>query len=96
METPVNKQAALFLSRKRRADTVQDAIDGAVNHLMSGKINEQLAAVFGSDQFGPEPQVTFRVSIRRDPKTPGQFAYTAKTSIQHDLGSGVQLFGLKP
>jgi hypothetical protein len=92
---PINKQASLFLTRHRRCETVQEALNGAVNHIISGKINEQLAQVF-SGSFGPEPWVTFQFTIRRDPQAPGTFAYHSNTKVGHDIGESIRFFGLKP
>ena len=95
MKTPINKQAALFLTRHRRCETVEEALNGAINHLMGGKINEQLAQVF-SGAFGPEPWVTFQLTIRRDPQQPGTFAYNSNTKVGHDIGESTRFYGLKP
>ena len=94
-KTPVDKQAALFLSRKRHCDTLQEALEGAVNHLVSGKISEQLAAVFAGG-FGPEPSFSFQITIRQDPTCPGTFSYMATSKVTHDVGKAVRLYGLKP
>lgn len=91
--TPVDKQAALFLSRKRHTNTVQEAVEGAVNHLMSGRLNEQLADVF-TGAFGPEPEVAFTIRIRRDPAHQGKYVYKAETNVLHGIGKGVKLYGL--
>ena len=93
--TPVNRQSALFLSKKKRVETVQEAIDGAVKHLLSGRINEQLAAAF-TGQFGTDPCVTYKISFRRDPKEGGKFTYQSHTHISHEISEGVALYGLKP
>jgi hypothetical protein len=93
--TPVNKQSALFLSRHRRCETVQEALEGAMNHLLTGKLNEQLAEVFAGG-FGPEPWVTFQITIRQDPKETGTFSYQSNTKVGHDVGASVRLYGLKP
>jgi len=92
--TPINKQSAIFLSRKRQIETVSEAIEGAVNHLMSGRIQEQLANVF-SGAFGPEPAVTFSITIRRDVAHSTKFAYTSRTQVKHDIGGDVKFYGLE-
>ena len=94
MNTPINKQAAFFLSRKPRTETVQQAIEGAINHLMKGKLCEHLAEVFAGN-FGPEPNVTFSVTIRRDATDVTRYCYSAKTVVGHDIGGQVKLYGLK-
>jgi len=93
--TPVDKQSALFLSRHRRCETVQEALEGAVNHILSGNLNKQLAEVF-TGGFGPEPWVTFQITIRTDPKERGCFSYKANTKVGHDIGNPVSFYGLKP
>lgn len=93
---PVNKQAAIFLSRKYRIETMQEALEGAVTHLLSGKLQQQLAEIFTTQAFGTAPIVTFAISIRRDPKESNRYSYTAKTKVTHDLGDPVSLYGLKP
>lgn len=95
-DTPVNRQAALFLSRKRHTSTVEEALDGAMNHIIHGGFKDALANVFAADDFGPEPVVTFKVSIRRDVASPGCFCYATTTNVSHHIGDGVKLYGLKP
>ena len=92
-DIPINKQAALFLSRKRHSETIQDAIDGAANHLMSKHLSKQVSDVFAGG-FGPEPVLTFTVRIRRDVKTNDQYCYSTATKVSHHIGEGVRLFGL--
>lgn len=92
---PVDKQASMFLTRKRRIETVSEALEGAANHLINGGMHENLANVF-SGSFGPEPWVAFTVTIRRDPKDPGLFTYSSKTKIGHEIGTPVSFYGLKP
>jgi hypothetical protein len=91
---PVNKQASMFLSRRKDCETIKEAIEGAVNHLLAGKLTEQMADVF-SGEFGPDPWVTFQVTIRKDVRTPGAFSYSANTKVGHDLGCPVRLYGLR-
>jgi len=93
--TPINRQSALFLSRKRHMETVQEAIDMAASYILNGKLNEQLAQAF-TGEFGQEPTLTVSFSFRRDPKTPGRFSCTRKTKISHDLEGTASFFGLKP
>lgn len=83
------------MTRKRHTETVNEAVQGAVKHLSEKRFEEVLTNAFGGD-FGPEPIVCFTISIRRDPKTPGRFVYTSKTKVTHQIGEGVQLFGLRP
>lgn len=90
-----DKTSALFQSRKRHCNTVQEALDGAIAHLESGRIQEQIADVFAGG-FGPEPTVTFQISIRKDVATPGSFVYQAQTKMTHEIGSPVRLHGLQP
>ena len=94
-KTPVNKQAALLISGKRRCETMQEAIEMTINHLLKGKLNERLSEAFLGD-FGSEPWVTFQITIRRDPKTPGAFAFKMNTKIGHEIDEPVNLYGLKP
>jgi hypothetical protein len=92
-DTPINKQAALFLSRKRHSETIQDALDGAANHLMSGKLARQFSDIMEAG-FVPEPILTYSVKLRRDVKTNDQYCYSSKTSVSHHIGESTQLFGL--
>jgi hypothetical protein len=93
-EIPVNRQAANLFSKKRHTETVQQAVEKAAEDLLNGKLNRYLAEVFGSEAFGPEPMVTFKVSVRRDPAKPGAFSYMCSTQVQHDLGNPFKLYGL--
>lgn len=95
MDKPINKQAALFLSRNKRCETVQEALEGACNAILRGDLKDKLALAFQGD-FGPDPIVSFEISIRKDIKTPGHFTYRSKTKIKHDLGEGCSFYGLKP
>ena len=92
-DIPINKQAALFLSRKRHSETIQDALDGAANHLMSGKLARQFSDIVEAG-FGPEPVLTYSVTLRRDVKTNDLYCYSSKTIVSHHIGEGMRLFGL--
>lgn len=85
----------LFLKRARRVDTVEEAIEGTISHLRRGEFQKQAAAAFDGG-FGPEPYVTFQVTLRRDPKNPGLFAYRCNTKVGHEVSEGVNFYGLKP
>ena len=95
LNSPINRQAALFLSRKRHTETVEEALDGAMNHLNQGSFKDALVNVFAANDFGPEPVVTYKISIRRDVASPGKFCYQASTQVSHHIGEGVKLYGLK-
>jgi hypothetical protein len=90
---PINKQAALFLTRKRKTSSIPEAIDGAINFLSSGKLLESAGEVFAG-QFGPEPKLEFTISIRKDVANPGRYVYTARTTVQHEIGSPFKIYGL--
>ncbi len=93
-DIPVNKDAALFLSRKKRAETVNEAIDGAINRLMKGELQDSLAACFTGD-FGPDPVVTFKMSVRREAKHSGEFVMSVSTHVSHEVGdSSYKLYHL--
>lgn len=95
MDKPINKQAALFLSRNKRCETVQEALEGACNAILRGDLSDKLALAFHGD-FGPDPIVKFEICIRKDIKTPGEFTYKSNTKITHSLGEGCSFYGLKP
>lgn len=95
MDQPTNKPAALFSSRHKRCETVQEALEGACNAILRGDLKDKLALAFNGD-FGPDPVVTFQISIRKDIKTPGNFTYKSNTKITHDLGEGCAFYGLQP
>jgi hypothetical protein len=94
MDTPPNSKPSLFLSHKHRVADIQEALQGAANHLLSGSLNEQMVGAF-SGNFGPEPFITFQIVIRRDAKSPGHFVYSSHTKVSHDVGAPVKFFGLK-
>jgi transcriptional accessory protein Tex/SPT6 len=93
---PINRQAALFLSRKRHTNTVEEAIDGAMNYLVNGTFKDALAEIFSTEAFGPEPVVSFKMRIRKDVASPGKFYYTASTSVSHHIGDEIKFAGLNP
>jgi hypothetical protein len=85
----------LFLKRARRVDTIEEAVEDTIRHLQRGEFQRQAAAAFNGN-FGPEPFVTFQITLRRDPKQPGAFSYRCNTNVRHDIGSGVSFYGLQP
>ena len=87
--------STLFQRRTRRVDTIEEAVEGTIRHLQRGDFQRQAAAAFDGG-FGPEPFVTFQITIRRDPKQPGAFSYCCNTNVRHDIGKGVNFYGLKP
>jgi hypothetical protein len=91
----MNEPNTLFAKRGRRVDTIEEAVEGTIRHLQRGEFQRQAAAAFDNG-FGPEPYVTFQITLRRDPKQPGMFAYRCNTKVGHDLGEGVSFYGLKP
>lgn len=91
---PINRQAASMFTRKRRVDTVQQALDGAAERMLNGGLNGYLAEAFGSEQFGPEPVIEYSIKIHRDPASPGKFSYYAKVKVSHQLGNDFRLHGL--
>lgn len=90
-----DQNTSLFQRRSRRVDSIEEAIEGTIRHLQSGELRRQATAAFDGG-FGPEPFVTFQITLRRDPKQPGAFSYRCNTNVRHDIGEGVSLYGLKP
>lgn len=93
--TNTDPPPTLFLKRARRVDTIEGAIEGTIAHLRRGEFQKQAAAAFAGG-FGPEPYVTFQITLRRDPKAPGLFAYRCNTKVGHDISEGVSFYGLQP
>lgn len=87
--------SSLFLKRARRVNTIAEAVEGTIHHLQRGEFQKQAAAAFDGG-FGPEPFVTFQITLRRDPKNPGRFSYRCNTKVTHDIGEGVAFYGLEP
>ena len=94
-QTPINKQAGLFLSRKRHSETITQAIEGSIAHLTKKRLQDACAHAF-TGEFGPNPVVTMVIKIRRDPKESGKFTYSRKTEISHEIEDAFNLYGLKP
>lgn len=91
----MNDQITLFAKRARRVDTIEEAVEGTIRRLQSGEFQRRAAAAFDGG-FGPEPFVTFQITLRRDPKSPGRFSYRCNTKVTHDIGEGVAFYGLEP
>lgn len=68
--TPVNRQAAIFLSRKSRISTMEEALELFVDKLLSGGLPNQLREVCKSKD---RPMVVIQMTLRTDVRTPGKY-----------------------
>ena len=74
---------------------MQEAIDGSIAHLSDGKFLDAASRIFSTAEFGPEPELVYSISIRRDVASSGKFVYSAKTTVSHEVGAGVKFYHLK-
>jgi hypothetical protein len=86
-ERPVNKQAALFLTRKNRLETIGEALDKFASKLCSPEVAQNVKEMIARNRLGDDVQIAITLKIRRDPRTPDQFAVSMDTKMASELGT---------
>lgn len=70
MHKPINKQAAMFMSR-RRAETVQDAMDRVATRISTPEFVEDIKGTLDGVDGNTMAEVQLVIRVRRDQKTLG-------------------------
>lgn len=89
---PVNRQAALFMSRKARVESVQEAMDAVATRISSPEfVQTFMQAIAESEEL---PEIEFRVQIRKDMKNKGMFSVAMRQFLTQE-GSRTSFYGLE-
>lgn len=83
--------------RKTRVANIRQALNGAIAHLTSERMPTIIAEIFHGDPppYGPDPVLSYTITIRRDAADPTKLTYIGKTKVTHDVGDGVKFHGLE-
>lgn len=88
---PVNRQAALFMSRKARVETIQEAMDAVATRISSPEfVGTFMQALIHSDEF---PEIELRVQVRKDAKHKGQYSVALRQFLTQE-GTRTHYYGL--
>lgn len=83
--TPVNKQASIFLSRKNRVNTIQEALDRFAEKLIGKEVSENIRQLMALDSQGGRSALIIAITIRRDPKTQSHYHADMKTNLKQEI-----------
>jgi hypothetical protein len=83
---PVNKQAAIFLSRKSRVETLEEALSIFANKLSDKSVASSALDLLDQHIQDDSPTLTISVKIRKDQRTPGNVTAEMVTSLSGELG----------
>lgn len=86
-QTPVNKQASIFLSRKNRVETIAQGLEIFATKLTSPEVAQNVKEMIARNRLGDDVHVGITLKIRRDPRTPDKFAVTMATQMASELGN---------
>ena len=86
-KSPVNKQAAIFLSRKPRVQTIAEGLNIFATKLCSPEVAQNVKEMISRNKQGDDVHIAITIKIRRDPRTDGNFAITMDTRIGTELGN---------
>lgn len=89
---PVNRQAALFMSRRARVDNIQEAMDAVATRISSPEfVRTFMEALINSEEF---PEIELRIQIRKDVKNKGMFSVAMRQFLTQE-GSRTNFYGLE-
>jgi hypothetical protein len=91
---PVNKQAAIFLSRKNRVDTINEAIQIFATKLCSPEVSANIKSMMACNAAGEDVGLTLTLRVRRDQRTADQYAVTFDSRLSKEV-SRTEYFGLR-
>lgn len=91
---PVNKQAAMFMSRKRRAETVQDAMDFVATRISNPEFVEDIKGTLEAVDDNTMAEVQLVIRVRRDQKTTGALSVGLNQYLCHE-GQRSTYYGLE-
>lgn len=85
-DQPVNKQAALFLTRRGRIETIGEALDKFASKICSPEVAQNIKELIARNRIGDDACLTITLKVRRDPRTADQFAVSMSTKMGTELG----------
>jgi hypothetical protein len=84
---PVNKQAALFLTRKPRVETVSEALEIFANKITSPDTANKVREIIKCMNAGEDTEVSISLKIRPEFKHRGGLVVTIQTRTSNLLGA---------
>jgi hypothetical protein len=84
---PVNKQSSLFLSRKRRIETVNEALEKFACEVTSPATSSKVREMLFKNSNGDDTEVTLTIKIRSDAKTPNLAIASVDIRLSTRMGS---------
>lgn len=91
---PVNKQASIFLSRKNRVDTVNEAIQIFATKLCSSEVADNIKEMMVCNTAGEDVGLTLTLRVRRDQRTADQYVVSFDSRLSKEV-SRLEYFGLR-
>ena len=89
---PVNKSAALFLTRKERIETIQAALDRFAVKVCSPEAAASIKEMLARNSLGEHVGVRIAITIKPDNRQSGRFFALLSSRMIKDLGE--EHFGL--
>jgi len=90
--TPVNRQASIFLSRKKRVETVREALEIFSAKILEPEVADNIIEMLKSRT---RSRLEMTIRIRRDVKTQTEFMVDMDASLKQDLGEPLLFFSLR-
>ena len=84
--TPVSRHAAIFLSKKKRVETVREALEKLSARILAPEVADNIIQMLANRGTDESPSLHMTISIYRDPRTPDQFTVKMRTAIKTELG----------
>lgn len=82
---PVNRQAAIFMSRQKRVLTVTEALQRFALAITEPGVAQQIADMMAQKKSHESPALKLTLSIHSDVRNPGQFFAKMHTSITTEV-----------
>ena len=90
---PVNKQSALFLSRKPRIETIAEALEKFAVDVTGPQTASKIKEMLYKAENGEDAEVTISIKIRPDMKAPGLAIASIDSRVTSRMGTE-SFFGL--
>jgi hypothetical protein len=91
---PVNKQASIFLSRKKRVDSIKEAIEIFATKLLSPEVADDIKSMMACNQSGEDVGLTLTLRVRRDLRTADQYVVSFDSRLSKEV-SRQEYYGLR-
>lgn len=87
--TPVNRQAAIFLTRRKRIETVKEALEKLSEQLLQQEVSDNIIKMLSERKPGESPSLVIKIVIHRDEKTADQFTVKLRTQICTEMSGEI-------